>query len=123
MIVDDSAAFRDAIRHLISKNPAYQVVAEAENGQTAIELCEKHQPDLILMDIEMPIMNGIEATKLLLLGNKDLKIIGVTAHEERLYLDDIVTAGFVAFIYKNQVFDQLEDAIESAIAGKFYLTL
>ena len=66
MIVDDSAAFRDAIRHLLSKNNAYQIVAEAENGKTAIEMMKQHTPELILMDIEMPVMNGIEATKLLL---------------------------------------------------------
>jgi DNA-binding NarL/FixJ family response regulator len=122
MIVDDSAAFRDAIRHLLSKNNAYHIVAEAENGKTAIEMMKQHTPELILMDIEMPVMNGIEATKLLLKNNKDLKIIAITAHEERLYIDDIANAGFIAFIYKNQVFDQLENAIESAIKRKLIIT-
>jgi DNA-binding NarL/FixJ family response regulator len=123
MIVDDSATFRDAIRHLLSKNPAHQVVAEAENGKTAIEMSEKHNPDLILMDIEMPIMDGIEATKILLEKNSGLKIIAITAYQERMYLDDILNTGFLGFIYKNNIFDQLENAIESAISGKLFITL
>jgi DNA-binding NarL/FixJ family response regulator len=123
MIVDDSPAFRDAIRHLLSKNPAYKIIAEAENGKIAIERLKQYTPDLILMDIEMPEMDGIEATKIMLKMNKDLKIIAITAHEERLYLDDIVNTGFIAFIFKNQVFDQLENAIESAISGKLHRTI
>jgi two-component system, NarL family, response regulator DegU len=123
MIVDDSATFRDAIRHLLSKNPAHKVVAEAENGKTAIEMYEKHQPELVLMDIEMPVMNGVEATKILLGRNKELKIIAITAHHERMYLDDILNTGFLGFVYKNNVFDQLENAIESALSGKLYLML
>jgi len=123
MLVDDSSAFRDAIRHLLSKNPAHCVVAEAENGKTAIEMFEKHQPELVLMDIEMPIMNGIDATKILLANNNDLKIIAISAHQESLYLKDIMRAGFRASVNKNNVFDQLDTAIEYATTGRWYLSV
>lgn len=123
MIVDDSATFREAIRHLLGKNNEFQIVAEAENGKSAIEMYAINRPELILMDIEMPVMDGIEATKIMLGSNKDLKIIAVTAHEERLYIDDILNTGFTGFVYKNQVFDQLENAIESVITGKLFISI
>jgi DNA-binding NarL/FixJ family response regulator len=122
MIVDDSVAFRDAIRHLLSKNPAYHIVAEAENGRIAFGMLEKNRPDIILMDIEMPVMNGIQATKLMLEKNKELKIIAISMHHEKLYLNDILNAGFKAFVNKNNVFDQLENAIDNVYAGKANLS-
>ena len=66
---------------------------------------------------------GLKQQNCCLKNNKDLKIIAITAHEERLYIDDIANTGFIAFIYKNQVFDQLENAIESAIKGKLIITI
>jgi DNA-binding NarL/FixJ family response regulator len=123
MIVDDSAAFRDAMKHMLKKNEDYQIVAEAENGQIALEMMEIHHPDLILMDIEMPVMNGIEATKIMLEKNKELTIIAISSHQEHLYLKDIMRAGFRASVYKNNVFDQLETAIEYAMTGRWYLSV
>jgi len=123
MIVDDSEAFRSATKHLLSKNTDYQVVAEAQNGIIALEMLEKHNPDLILMDIEMPEMNGIEATKIMLKKNSQLRIIAISAHQESLYIKDILNAGFIASVNKNNVFDQLETAIEHAVTGRMYLSV
>ncbi len=123
MIVDDSEAFRSATKHLLSKNPAYQVVAEAQNGIIALEMLEKYHPDLILMDIEMPVMNGIEATKIMLKKNNKLRIIAISAHQESLYMKDILNAGFIASVNKNNVFDQLYTAIEHAASGRMYLSV
>ncbi len=123
MIVDDSSAFREATKHLLSKNPTYQIVAEAENGKIALDKLEEYNPDLILMDIEMPVMNGIEATKIMLKMNKDLKIIAISAHQESLYLKDILNAGFSASVNKNNIFDQLETAIEHTRTGRMYLSV
>ena len=121
MIVDDNKAFREALKHLLSKNPKYEVVAEAENGRQALEISEKQHLDLVLMDIEMPIMNGIEATKLMLYENSLLKVVAITSYQDKMYLKDIIRAGFKAFVNKNNVFDELEEAISDAISGKLHI--
>jgi len=118
MIVDDSAAFREATRHLLSKNPIFEVVAEAENGKRAVEIFEEQKLDLILMDIEMPIMNGIEATKQILKTGNHVKIIAVSAYQEKIYLNNLLDIGFIAYVNKNNVFDQLKEVINSVSTGK-----
>ena len=121
MIVDDSKTFREAIRHLLSKNTEYEIVAEAENGKQALEISKKEHLDIVLMDIEMPIMNGIEATKLMLYQNSLLKVVAITSYQDKMYLMDIISAGFKAFVNKNNVFDELEEAISDAYKGKMHV--
>ena len=121
MIVDDSKAFREAVRHLLRKKPDCEVVAEAENGKKAVEIAKNEKLDLVLMDIEMPVMNGIDATKLMLYQNSSLKVIAVSSYQEKLYLDDIISAGFKAFVNKNNVFENLEDAISNVYSGKLHV--
>lgn len=121
MIVDDSKAFREATKHFLRKNTVYQVVAEANNGNEAIELFDKKEPEIILMDIEMPGLNGIETAKILLAKDKSIKVIAVSNYQEQQYIDDIVEAGFLSFVNKNNVTEQLEDAIINTINGNFYM--
>lgn len=123
MIVDDSTAFRDALKHLLSTKPKYEVVAEAENGEQALKISAKQHLDLVLMDIEMPIMNGIEATKLMLYQNSSLKVIAITSYQDKMYLKDIISAGFKAFVNKNNVFEELEEAISDATRGKLHMPI
>ncbi len=115
MIVDDSRAFREATRHLLNKNQAYNIVAEAENGIIALEKHKTTKPDIILMDIEMPVLNGIEATKQILKTDNHVKIIAVTAYREKIYLNDLLDIGFIAYVNKNNVFDELEETINGKI--------
>ncbi len=121
MIVDDNKVFREAIRHMLKRNTTYEIVAEAENGEQALEVSAKQHLDLVLMDIEMPIMNGIEACKLMLYQNNSLKMIAITSYQDKMYLSDIIGAGFKAFVNKNNVFDELEEAISNAISGKIHI--
>lgn len=121
MIVDDNKAFREATKHFLSRNTEYQVVAEAENGNQAIELFDKIKIDLVLMDIEMPVLNGIETTKWLLKKDHSLKIIAVSNYHEQQYINDIKNAGFLSYVNKNNVTEQLEEAIANVFNGKFYL--
>ncbi|MDF1548968.1 MAG: response regulator transcription factor [Bacteroidales bacterium] len=121
MIVDDNKAFREATKHFLSRNTEYQVVAEAENGNQAIELFYMKKPDLILMDLEMPGLNGMETTKLLLKKDQSVKIIAVSNYQEPQYINDVIEAGFLSFVNKNNITDHLEDAIANVLNGKFYL--
>ncbi|NJO88835.1 MAG: response regulator transcription factor [Chloroflexia bacterium] len=114
MIVDDSRTFREATKLLLKKNPIYKIVAEAENGEVAVELYKQYIPEMVLMDIEMPVMNGIEATKVIMREYKEAKIIAISAHKEKLYLNEALDAGFSGFVYKNNMIEQLHDAITFA---------
>ncbi len=121
MIVDDSKTFREATKLLLKRNPVYEIVAEADNGDKAIKLYTQYLPDLVLMDIEMPVMNGIDATIAIMHDHKEAKIIAISAHKEKLYLNEALKAGFSGFVYKNNMTEQLHDAITFAYVGKIYI--
>ena len=120
MIVDDSDTFRDALKLILNKNKEYEIVGEAENGIEAIEQFSRLSPDLILMDIEMPEMNGIEATKRILWQNKNIIFIAITMYKDKAYLTELIGSGFKACIFKNNVFDELDDAIKKVCNGELY---
>lgn len=121
MIVDDSSVFREATKVLLSKYGIYEIVAEAENGEIAINLYQQYAPELILMDIEMPVMNGIEAAHAIKALNYQVKIIAVSAHGEKLYLNKTLNTNFSGIVYKNNMAEQLHEAITFAYVGKIYI--
>ena len=121
LVVDDSKTFREATKLLLKKNAAYQIIAEADNGKQAIEMYLSEKPDLILMDIEMPVLSGVEATKKIRETDSEIKIIAISAHLDKLYFKEAIDAGFSGFVYKNNMPEQLHEAIEYAIEGKIYL--
>ncbi len=120
MIVDDSKSFRKALRHILNLNDKYEIIAEAENGKQALDLLKTCTPELVLMDIEMPEMNGIEATKLMLWRNKNIKFIAITMYRDKAYLNEILGAGFRACIFKSNIFDELDEAIETVFEDKYH---
>lgn len=121
MIVDDSKTFREATRILLKTNPSYEVVAEADNGKSAIDLYKKFKPEIILMDIEMPVLNGFEATKQLINENSDIKILAISSHLDKLYQKKAMDTGFKGFVYKNNMTEQLFQAIESVSKNRTYI--
>jgi len=121
MIVDDNKSFREALKYTLNRKSDYKVVAEAENGKQALELLRKNRPDLILMDIEMPVMNGIEATKLILWKNPKIIVIAVTMYQDKAYLTELIGAGFKACIFKNNIDNELSEAINCIKGGSIYM--
>ena len=119
MIVDDNKTFRVALRHLLEINKNYEIVCEAENGKQAVQLLDSYVPELVLMDIEMPIMNGIQAAKQMLWENTHLKLIAITMYKEKAYIDEIISAGFRACIFKSEVFDTIDRVIKNVIENKY----
>ena len=120
MIVDDSKPFRDALSHILNKNDKYEVIAEAENGKQAVDLLDTYLPDLVLMDIEMPEMNGIEATKRMTWKYNHIKFIAITMFKEKAYLLEIIGAGFHGCIFKSNVFDELDNTIETVFKNQYH---
>ncbi len=122
IIVDDHTLFRNGLRILLNNLKNYQVVGEAANGQEFIELIDHTDADLILLDIDMPIMDGIQATKIALQKIPDLKIITLSMYGEEDYYYKMVDAGVKGFLLKNSDMTEMKDALETVYNGGNYFS-
>ena len=120
IIVDDHVLFREGMKLLIETEGMGEVIAEAENGQEFLELLETHNPDLVLMDIEMPVMNGREATIKALEFRPGLKILTLTMLCQKNNYIDMINAGAIGFVLKTSGKQELEKAIKTVIGGDSY---
>ena len=122
IIVDDHKIFRKGLRFLLDDMEDIKVVDEAENGKEFLDLLDTTIADIVLMDINMPIMNGIDATIKALRENPKLKIIVLSMHGEEQYYDKMVEAGVKGFLLKNSDVDELSAAINAVGAGGSYFS-
>jgi len=120
IIVDDNNEFRKALRALLEIEFSAEIIAEASNGKEFLNLVNSYQADYIFMDIYMPEMNGIEVTKPFLWKYPQTKVIAVTMHIEKMYLLQLIEIGFKGCIFKNNVFDELKNALDTIEGGKLY---
>jgi DNA-binding NarL/FixJ family response regulator len=120
IIVDDHFLFREGIKFLIEEENLGKIIAEAENGQEFLNMLEKQNPDLVLMDIEMPLMDGMEATRQALAMRPGLKILGLTMFFEREYLNAMILSGAMGFVLKTSGKNELEKAIRTVLRGETY---
>jgi DNA-binding NarL/FixJ family response regulator len=122
IIVDDQKIFRKGILLLLIDMPEIKVVAEASNGQEFLDLMKNHEVDLVLMDIKMPVMDGIEATKIALQQNPNLKVLVVSMYWEEEYLVSMLETGVKGFVLKTVEEDELQRAIRTIVDGKNYFS-
>jgi len=113
---------REALSGMIDRQEGMQVVGQADNGEMAIELAEQLRPDVVVMDVAMPNMNGIEATRLIKKKLPDIKIVALSAYDHEEYVMGMVKAGVSGYLLKDCVFDELLKAIETVMQGKSYLS-
>ncbi len=122
IIVDDHLIFRQGLKSLITIENIATVIGEASNGREFIELLPQYKPDLVLMDIDMPNMNGIEATRKALELMPDLKIIAFTMYGDEEYYYKMIDQGVMGFILKSSGIDELEKAIQVVMMGESYFS-
>jgi DNA-binding NarL/FixJ family response regulator len=115
LIADDNAVYRHALREILEAHPSLQVVGEATDGEDAILRAEELQPTIILMDINMPRLNGIAATRRIKEDHHSMTVIGLSVHTDRDYVDAMLDAGAVALLSKEKATEDLYAAIEQAI--------
>ena len=111
LIADDYKMMRDDLCSLLERQTNMTVVGEAENGLKAIQMAQKLQPDVIVMDIRMPELNGIEATRQILADLPKTKIIALSVYSDKRYISGMLKAGASGYLLKKSVFDEIVDAI------------
>lgn len=121
VIADDHQMFREALVNLISTQYDMQVVAQTGRGDEVLKLVEQLQPSAVCMDINMPGVHGIEATRRLMMAHPQLKVIALSAYSDSRYVRDMLTAGACAYVTKAEASDELLRAIRAAVQGKIYL--
>ena len=122
IIVDDVQMTRFDLWLKFRKIENIEIIAEAENGQLFLDLLNIHKPDIVLMDIMMPVMDGLEATKKALSKNPFLKIIAFTTDNEESTLDKMILSGAKGFLLKSACIDELQKAIETVMNGSTYIS-
>lgn len=120
-VADDHAVLRDGLKALVSAQPDMEIVGEAENGQTTYEKAKELKPDVVLMDISMPELSGVQATELLRRDCPCIKILVLTAYKDKGYLDRLLKVGASGFILKLSAAEELIGAIRLVAEGKTYL--
>lgn len=121
LIADDQTLMRDGLQTILQLEEDIEVVATAENGEEACRLVEQYRPDLVLMDIRMPVMNGIEAVKKLRVTMPDTKVLVLTTFDEDEYIIEALASGAVGFLLKDIPTDKLLQAIRDAARGDIML--
>jgi DNA-binding NarL/FixJ family response regulator len=122
LLADDHHIFRDGLRTLIEKEAGMEVVAEAENGRKAVKLAEKLAPNVVIIDVSMPDMNGIEATRKIAAETPGIKVIALSMHSDRRFVLGMLEAGASGYLLKDCAFAELAGAIRQVMTGNTYLS-
>ncbi|MHC4456823.1 MAG: response regulator [Planctomycetota bacterium] len=122
LLVDDHEIVRYGLRCLIEEQSDMEVVGEAENGRHAINLARQLKPDIVIMDISMPDMNGFEATRQIRREIPNTKIIVLSMHHRKQFVIDMLNAGVSGYLLKTKVHEDLIRAIKAAVANEVYLS-
>ncbi len=121
IVADDHALMREALCSKLDGKPDLNVIAQANNGREAIELCQKHIPDVMFMDVSMPDLNGVEATRRIHENNPNIKIVALSMHSDNKFVMDMLKAGASGYLLKACRFEELLDAIHIIMSGEIYL--
>jgi two-component system response regulator NreC len=121
VVADDHQVMRDGLRMLINSQVDMEVVGEAENGRIAIGLAQELEPDVIVMDVSMPELNGLQATERVKQLRPEIKVLTLTRHTDDCYLKQLFQAGANGYVLKSSASGELIRAIRAVVAGKTYL--
>jgi DNA-binding NarL/FixJ family response regulator len=122
LLVDDHKITREGLRSLLEKQQDMDVVAEAENGRTAVRLAHELLPNVVIMDVTMPDLNGVEAARQIVGKVPDAKIIALSMHSDSLFVTEMLRSGASGYLLKDCAFDELALAIRAVASGKTYLS-
>lgn len=121
LLVDDQALFREGLRTLLSLQPDLEVVGEAGNGEEALRLAARLRPDVILMDLQMPVLDGVESTRRLRAAHPECRVIVLTTFDDDEYVFEGLRAGAIGYLLKDTPSARLLEAIRAAARGESFL--
>ncbi len=121
VLADDHAVVREGLKALVNSQPDMRVVGEAEDGETAWRMATKLHPDVLVMDLSMPVLGGAEATLRVKRDCPKVKVLALTVHEERLYLTQLLRAGASGYVLKRAAPAELVRAVRAVAAGGTYI--
>lgn len=122
VLADDHKIVREGLRSILEKELRLKVIAQADNGRSAVQLVKELKPAIVIMDISMPDLNGIEATVQILQEVPSTKVIALSMHSDKKYVSEMLGAGASAYLLKDCAVDELERAIQAVLAGKIYVS-
>lgn len=122
VLADDHAIFRDGLRALLENQPSMEVLAEADNGREAIGLANELSPDVVVMDVTMPGLNGVEATRQITSASPKVKVLALSMHANQRLVTEMLAAGASGYLLKNSAFDELIRAIRAVVEHGSYLS-
>jgi DNA-binding NarL/FixJ family response regulator len=122
LLADDHRILRQGLRSLITSERDFELVGEAEDGRAAVEMAERLTPHVIVMDIGMPGLNGIEATRQIIDRQPGVRVIALSAYADRRLIAEILKAGACGYLLKESAFEELVEAIRTAAAKRVYLS-
>jgi DNA-binding NarL/FixJ family response regulator len=122
IIADDHKLFRLGLRQLLDKQPTVKVIGEAATGLEAAKMASELKPDVVLMDISMPELNGIEATRRIVDEDSDVRVIILSMHADRRYMQEALRAGAKGYLLKDSAPEEVMRGIQKVMRGQFYLS-
>lgn len=121
VIIDDHQLFREGVKRILAMEPGFEIVADGQDGSQALELVKLYRPDVILMDINMPNMNGVEATKELVQAFPNIKVLILSIHDDESYVTHVLKTGASGYLLKEMDADALIEAVKVVASGGAYI--
>jgi DNA-binding NarL/FixJ family response regulator len=122
ILADDHRIMREGLRALVEQLPRMEVIGEAADGRATVAMAKDLSPEVVVMDIGLPDLNGIEATRQITSQNPGIKVIALSMHSDGRYVIEMLKAGASGYLLKDSAFDELARAIHAVTAGKIYLS-
>ena len=122
LLADDHRIMREGLRSLLEKLPGMEVIAEADNGRTTVQLSRKLKPDVVVMDIAMPDLNGIEATRQIVTETPSVKVTALSMLSDTKFVREMLSAGASGYLLKDSAFEELGNALHTVMKNQTYLS-
>jgi DNA-binding NarL/FixJ family response regulator len=121
ILADDHKLMREGLKSLLNQQADISVVAQADNGRETVQLAERMEPDVVVMDVSMPDLNGIDATRQIISRVPRTRVIGLSMHSDRQFVVEMLRAGAAGYMVKDSAFEELASAIRTVARGQTYL--
>jgi len=122
VLADDHRITREGLLSMLNNEVGMEVVGEAENGREAVKLAQELLPDLVIMDVTMPDLNGIEATRMITSGAGEINVIAISMYSDKQFVQGMIQAGASGYLLKDCAFEELLNAIRVVVSGNTYLS-